>query len=1024
LIELRLLGSLEVLVDGRSAPLARGHERALLALLAINAGRPVAVDRLIDELWGGEPPDHAAKSVQIYVSRLRKSLGSEHIATTSAGYLLRLDPGALDRARFESLASEGKGALERADFATAKRTLTEALALWRGDVLDDFRFASFAQEEIRRLEELRNVAEADLIDAQLALGETERAVPRLRSLIDAQPLWERPRAQLMLALYRSGRQAEALELYRSTRSDFDREVGLEPSADLTELHRRILNNDPDLGATPRSVRLAVQRRRAAPLVLVGGALIVAAAVAAAFLFAREGEDRALAAIAPNSLGAIDPQSDRLVMQVGGGSSPTAVGVGHSGVWVADGARQELARIDPRNGKISRRIPLAAIPTQLAVGRDAVWVTSPLDIDAGILTRVDVRTGVGTRVPVRTEYVADLFAPATPNVLALDGHAVWTNTVHGRLVRVADGRRDRFDLGQGHSVDGIAVGGGSIWIASSVDDTVLRFDGRRGKLAAPPIRVNTVRRDRAAGPAAVAYGYGAVWVANALADTVTRIDPRTNALAATIRVGSRPTAVAIGEGGIWVLDSGDGTVSHVDPDTNRVVATIPVGRSVSGIAAGAGRVWVTVAGGRAPRTAPPVGPARPLVTGSCGPLESGDVSPDLLIASDFPSFDNEGRMNPPIRDIRRAIVAVLRQRGFRAGPYRVGLQHCTDSSPGQSPDLALSAANARAFAGNPSVVGVIGTYQSAAAMVELPILGAAPSGPVALISPSNTHIGLTHEGPQTAPFEPDRYYPIGVRNYVRLAPPDDAQGAGLALLAKQLDRKRLYLLDDGDPTAVAMAEYVDRAASRLGLSVVGRAHWNESGPYTALAQSLRAARPTAVVLTGCICSNGGEVLVTLRRTLGRGVAVLASDNFTFSGDMAGRNAPPEAFGVYISGTGADPSAVSEFPPGTAEFLKRVFPGRPLNDIERYVPLAAAATQALLDAIRRSDGSRASIVEELTRGRAAGTLVGTVSFDANGDLTHAPVSIYRISKAAGPTPHLPVSGLKLDRVIEADPALAAP
>ncbi len=995
-----------------------------MALLAINTGRPVAVDRLIDELWAGAPPEHAAKSVQIYISRLRKALGSEHIVTTSGGYLLRLDPAAIDAARFESLSTDGKSALERGDFAAAKRALSAALALWAGDVLDDFRFATFAQDEIRRLEELRGVAEADLIDAQLALGDTEAAIPRLRGLIDAQPHWERPRAQLMLALYRSGRQAEALELYRSTRSDFDRELGLEPSTDLTELHRRILNNDPDLGPRPHSVRVALESRRAAPLVLVGGALVVAAAVAAAFLLARGSDDRALAAIAPNSLGAIDPSSDRLVMQVGVGSSPTAVGVGRSGVWVADGARQDLVRIDPRNGKVRRRIPLAATPTQLAVGRDAVWVTHPLDIDAGTVTRVDARTGVSTRVPVRTEYVADLFAPATPNVLALDGRTLWTNTVHGRLVRVAAGHRDRFDLGQGHSVDGVAVGGGSIWIASSADDTVLRFDGRRGRLAAPPIRVTGGRGDRAAGPAAVAYGYNAVWVANALADTVTRINPRTNAVAATIRVGARPTAVAVGEGGVWVLDSGDGMVSHIDPDTNRVVATVPVGRSVTGIAAGAGRVWVTVAGGRAPRTAPPAAPARPLVTGSCGPLESGDVSPDLLIASDFPSFDNAGRFNPPIRDIRRAILAVLRQQGFRAGPYRVGLQQCTNSSPGQSPDLALSAANARAFATNGSVVGVIGTYQSASAMVELPILGAAPSGPVALISPANTYVGLTHEGPQTAPFEPDRYYPIGVRNYVRLAPPDDAQGAGLALLAKQLDRKRLFLLDDGDPTAAAMVEYVERAAGRLGLSVVGRAHWGQSGPYTSLARRIRAVRPTAVVLTGCICSNGGELLVTLRRNLGREVAVLASDNFTFSGDMAGPDAPPEVFGVYISGTGADPSAVSEFPRGTAQFLKRVFPGRGLNDIERYVPLAAAATQALLDAIRRSDGTRASVVEELTRGRAPGTLVGTVWFDANGDATRAPVSIYRISKAAGRTPHLPVSGLKLDRVIDADPALAAP
>ena len=1018
MLDLRLLGPLELRIDGQGVPIARGLESALLALLALHAGEPIAVDRLVEELWEGEPPEHAAKSIQIYVSRLRKAVGNERIVTTRGGYLLRLDADELDSARFESLARRGSEELEGGDPATAERTFSGASALWRGEPLGDFRFASFAQDEVRRLEELRNGVEADHAEAQLALGKPEAAIPRLRRLIEAQPLWERPRAQLMLALYRIGRQAEALELYRSTRSTFREQLGLEPSTDLTELEHRILNQDPDLGAPARRLQVRAHVRRAAPLVFVGGALLAAAAVAAAVLLTRGGSGReALAAIAPNSLGAIDPRSNRLVLQVDVGSSPTAVGVGRGSVWVADGAKQELVSVSPGDGAIRRRVPLAAVPTQVAVGRDAVWVTNPLDIGVGTLTRVDATANESRLVPVRTAYVGDLFAPAVPNVLAVDGSRVWTNTLHGRLVRVAGTTRSSFDLGPGHSIDGIAVGGGSVWIASSADDTVLRFDPARGRLAGPPIRVGAH-----AAPAAIAYGYHAVWVADALADSVTRIDPRTNSVVTTIRVGSRPTAVAIGAGGVWVLDSGEGSVTHIDPADNRIVATIPVGRSVTGIAAGAGRIWVTVAGGRAPRSAPPTAPARPLVTGSCGPLESGAGSPDLVIASDFPAFDNGGRVNAPITDIRRAIRWVLKRHRFHAGRYRVGLQACTDSSPGQSPDYALCAANARAFARDASVVAVVGTYQSACSMIELPILDAAQAGPVALISPSNTYVGLTNHGPQTAPFEPERYYPIGVRNFVRLAPPDDAQGAGLALLAKQLGRRRLFLLDDGDPTSEAMVEYVSRAAGRLGLTVVGRAHWGLPG-YASLARRVLRARPTAVVVTGCICSHGGPLLVTLRRTLGRRVAMLASDNFTFAGNMAGPGAPPEAFGIYISGTGADPAS-SALPAETRAFLKAAFPGRPLTDIDRFVPLAAAATQALLDAIARSDGSRASIVDELTRGRAAGTVLGNISFDANGDPARDPVSIYRISKAAPPAPHVPVTGLELDRVIEADPALARP
>jgi len=257
--------------------------------------------------------------------------------------------------------------------------------------------------------------------------------------------------------------------------------------------------------------------------------------------------------------------------------------------------------------------------------------------------------------------------------------------------------------------------------------------------------------------------------------------------------------------------------------------------------------------------------------------------------------------------------------------------------------------------------------------------------------------------------------------VRVPPPDDVQGAALAALARQLGHARLFVLDDGDPTAKAMATYVSRAARRAGLMVVGGAHWGRPPTFPMLAQRIRDARADAVVITGCICSDGGRLMVALRRGLGHGVPLLASDNFTFAGDMGSPDAPPEVFGTYISEAGADPATLGARGRG---FLRRTFPGRPLTDIDRLVPAAAAAASALLDAIARSDGSRASIVEELTHGRAAATPLGSLSFDANGDVTRYPVSIYRISRDAPPGPHLPVQGLKLDRIIEADPAMSAP
>ena len=1019
-MEIRLLGPFEVIVDDRIVAIPRGRERALLSLLAIEAGEPVGRDRIIEELWASDAPDQAAKSVQIYISRLRKALGHDLISTTGAGYVLRLTAEELDSRRFEQLVAAGRELLEADDARGAVRVLDEALGLWRGEALGDFRFDSFAQDEIRRLDELRATAEADRSEAELALGHPEIVIPRLRQLVGDLPLWERPSALLMRALYAAGRQAEALDLYRETGARFRRELGLEPSTELQELERQILNQDPALGSR-RSPRRHVQVRRAAWFYVVGGILLAAAAIAVAVLSFRGGSEVVgLTGVSPNSVGVVDPRSNRLVAQVAVGSGPTAVAVGPTSVWVADAAQQELEAIDPRKLTVRLRVPLAAIPTNLAVGSHAVWATNPLDLSAGTISRFDPNKRTVTSVKVRTGPVSDLFAPSTPHVIALAGATVWTDTLHDRLVRISGGSRRSFDLGRGHSIDGIAVGARSIWVASSVDDVVLRVDARSGRLTVPPIKLADVPGRRSAGPSAASFGAGSVWIADALSNQVTRIDPRTNAVVATIPVGIRPTRIAVGAGGVWVLNAGSGTVSRIDSATNRVVATIPVGHTLTGIAVGFGRVWLSAAGGRAPSSVRPPAPARPLVTGSCGQVESGGTSPDLLIVSDLPTFDNSGATNAPILDMRHAMLKVLQERGFRAGPYRVGLQACTDSSPGKSPDLALCAKNAGAYAADASVVGVVGAYQSACSEVALPILAAAHSGPVAMISPTNTYVGLTHEGPQTAPDEPDRFYPTGVRNYVRLEAPDDAQGAALALLARQLGRHRLFLLDDGDPTSEAMVEYVSRAASRLGVGVAGHAHWGATG-YDALARRIRRARSDAVVLTGCICSNGGHLLVALGRTLGTHTPLLASDNFTFAGNMAGPNAPRAAFGLYISSAGTEPVALSA---RARAFLHRAFPGRPLADIYPAVATAAAATQALVEAIGRSDGSRTSIVDELTHGRASGTILGNLTFDANGDSASEPVSIYRISRRAPAGPHRAVTGLVFDRVIEADGGLAAP
>jgi DNA-binding SARP family transcriptional activator len=255
-MEFRILGPLEIVQQGRPLALGGARQRALLALLLTRANEVVSTDRLIDELWGERPPKAADNALQYHVSRLRKLLASsEAIVTKAPGYLIRVGLDELDLLRFERLVEEG----QRSSPEAAARLLREALELWRGPALADLAHESFAQPEILRLEELRLVALERRIDADLALGRAAELVAELDALVREHPLRERLRAQLMLALYRSGRQAEALEVYRQTRRLLVDELGIEPSPALHELEQAILHQDPELA--PR-VDVVAPRQRA------------------------------------------------------------------------------------------------------------------------------------------------------------------------------------------------------------------------------------------------------------------------------------------------------------------------------------------------------------------------------------------------------------------------------------------------------------------------------------------------------------------------------------------------------------------------------------------------------------------------------------------------------------------------------------------------------------------------------------------------------------------------------------------
>src|SRR5919106_2516002 len=260
-LEFRVLGPLEMLVEGQPIEIVGTRQRALLAILLLRANEVVSRDRLIDDLWGERTPETAPNALAALVARLRKALPAEIVLTRPAGYELRLERQALDLHRFETLVEEGSSALAAGDPAHASELLRSALALWRGPPLAEFAYEPFAQPASTRLAELRLVALENRIEADLGVGRHLDVVGELQSLVGEHPLRDRLRGSLMLALYRSGRQAEALEAYRTGRRVFVDELGIEPGPALQELEQAILRQDPSVAA-PGTTPISSQPARA------------------------------------------------------------------------------------------------------------------------------------------------------------------------------------------------------------------------------------------------------------------------------------------------------------------------------------------------------------------------------------------------------------------------------------------------------------------------------------------------------------------------------------------------------------------------------------------------------------------------------------------------------------------------------------------------------------------------------------------------------------------------------------------
>jgi DNA-binding SARP family transcriptional activator len=581
-VEVLLLGPFELRLAGRPIALTAYKQRVLVAVLALRAGDPVRRDELIDALWGERPPSTVEKGLNVLVARVRQVLGEsgDILRRDTSGYALMLAPDAVDAHRFERMHAEGRRALEHGDPAKARGLLREALELWRGSALGELAGAEFVQGEVRRLEELRLVALEDRVDADVAAGEDAALVSELAALTALHPFRERLHGQLMLALYRSGRQAEALEHYRRTHRLLGEELGIEPGPDLQKLHEALLRHAPEVAPERREPRPAAatsrrsSRRRA--VAVVSACLVVVTAVVLALTKPWEsdtGGRQPLVSVPSGALIALDPRSGLRLSSIRVGKAPSAVAVGPSGVWVVNGHDGTLSRIDPVRRTLTDTIGVGGAVTDVAVTESDVWVSS---IEPPALIRVDPRlSSVGAKVPVAIR-------GAGRARLAVGAGSIWVARDLVRLERVsaAAGRVvARFPLQA--SGGGIALGLGAVWVPTIFPKGLVTVPLNGG--AARRLPSKSVVAD-------VAIAGGAVWLAIPEENRVARLDPRRMTITDSVRADGA-SALAAGRGGIWVASRSGKTLSRIDPRSRRVAQTVRLTASPSALALGADALWV-------------------------------------------------------------------------------------------------------------------------------------------------------------------------------------------------------------------------------------------------------------------------------------------------------------------------------------------------------------------------------------------------------------------------------------------------
>jgi branched-chain amino acid transport system substrate-binding protein len=371
---------------------------------------------------------------------------------------------------------------------------------------------------------------------------------------------------------------------------------------------------------------------------------------------------------------------------------------------------------------------------------------------------------------------------------------------------------------------------------------------------------------------------------------------------------------------------------------------------------------------------------PLPSSSCGPVVyKGSGSPDYIIASDLPL---QGAIRRQTLQISRAVLWALADRGWKAGPYKIGYQSCDDSTAQTAGwDSAKCATNARLYASNKSVIGVVGTFNSGCAKIEVPILGRASGGPLAMVSPANTNPGLTKKWD---PGEPNKYYPTGKRNYARVVATDDLQGPADAMWAKSLGKTKVFVLNDKQTYGFGVASTYRKAAQKLGMKVVGFQGWDaKQSSYEALANSIKASGAQIVFLGGIACNNGAKLMQDIK-AVNPGIQLQMPDGFS---DPAANGAVGN--NSFISVAGAPPKALTG---RGATFVKSF--GKQIGATPNpYAAYGAQAMLVMLDAVAKSGGSRANTTKAIFGITINNGILGNFTINAQGDTNLTPITIYK-------------------------------